>query len=109
MCLAIPGRVVEWLDGAPPFRQATIEFGETRRAVSMECVPEAVTGDYVLVHAGIAISRIDAEEAQRVMELLEELELSEAPESIDTGSVESLPNTLPQPLDTTDSKTDDPS
>lgn len=113
MCLAIPGRVVEWLEGAPPFRRATIEFGEARRAVSMECVPEAECGDYVLVHAGIAISRIDAQEAQRVMELLEQLELAEIPDSTEPESSGSLPQsppgTLPSASHATRIETDDPS
>ena len=75
MCLAVPGLVVEWLDRDPPFSTATVEFAGVRRRVSMECVPEAAVGDYVLVHAGIAISRIDAEEAAQVLETLRQLEL----------------------------------
>ena len=74
MCLAVPGKVVEWTTNEPPFTTALVEFGGVRRSISMECVPEAVEGDYVLVHAGIAISRIDAVEAARVLETLKELE-----------------------------------
>ena len=48
-----------------------------RRQVSLACVPEAVTGDYVLVHAGVAISRINADEAAKVLAALEELDLDE--------------------------------
>ena len=77
MCLAIPGKVVAWLQREPPFAQADVEFGGVRRQVCMACVPEAAEGDFVLVHAGIAISRIDPEEAARVLEILEELELVE--------------------------------
>ena len=76
MCLAVPGLVVEWLQRDPPFSTATVEFAGVRRRVSMECVPEAAVGDYVLVHAGIAISRIDAEEAAQVLEMLRQLELN---------------------------------
>ena len=59
MCLAVPGQVVEWLEQSVPFSRASVEFAGVRRTVGMACVPEAEIGDYVLVHAGIAISRID--------------------------------------------------
>ncbi len=73
MCLAIPGQIVEFQQGEPPFTTATVEFAGVRRQVAMDCVPEARPGDYVLVHAGIAISRIDHDEALRVLETLDEL------------------------------------
>jgi hydrogenase expression/formation protein HypC len=75
MCLAVPGKVVEWLEREYPFCAATVEFGGCRRNVHMACVPDADTGDYVLVHAGIAISRIDSQEAERMLQTLDELEL----------------------------------
>ena len=78
MCLAIPGKVVEWLQPEPPFASAVIEFGGIRREVNMACVPEAAAGDYVMVHAGIAISRVDADEAARVLQTLQELDLGES-------------------------------
>jgi hydrogenase expression/formation protein HypC len=77
MCLAIPGKVVELVDAEPPFAAAIVEFGGVRRPVSLACVPEASAGDYVLVHAGVAISRINAQEAEKVLAALEELELKE--------------------------------
>ena len=77
MCLAIPGRIVEWIDRDPAFASAAVEFAGVRRHVSMAFVPEANQGDYVLVHAGIAISRIDADEAAKVFETLQELALAE--------------------------------
>jgi hydrogenase expression/formation protein HypC len=77
MCLAIPGRVVELLDAEPPFSAAVVEFGGVRRQVSLACVPEASGGDYVLVHAGVAISRINADEAAKVLAALEQLDLQE--------------------------------
>ena len=77
MCLAIPGQVVELQAGEPPFTTATVEFAGIRRQVAMDCVPEAKPGDYVLVHAGIAISRIDQEEAARVLQTLDELALAD--------------------------------
>jgi hydrogenase expression/formation protein HypC len=77
MCLAIPGKVVELLEADPPFTAAVVEFGGVRRQVSLACVPEAATGDYVLVHAGVAISRINAAEAAKVLAALEQLNLDE--------------------------------
>jgi hydrogenase expression/formation protein HypC len=77
MCLAVPGKVVEWVERESPFSAAAVDFGGLRRQVSMVCVPEAVEGDYVLVHAGIAISRIDAAEAERVLATLAELQLTD--------------------------------
>ena len=77
MCLAVPGLVVEMMDEAPPFTSAVVEFGGVRRRVSLACVPDATQGDYVLVHAGVAISRINAAEAAKVLEALEQLDLNE--------------------------------
>jgi hydrogenase expression/formation protein HypC len=77
MCLAIPGLVVEVADELPPFTSGVVEFGGVRRRVSLACVPGAARGDYVLVHAGVAISRINADEASKVLQALAELELNE--------------------------------
>jgi hydrogenase expression/formation protein HypC len=77
MCLAIPGQVVELLEVEPPFTAALVEFAGVRRQVSLACVPDATTGDYVLVHAGVAISRINAAEAAKVLAALEQLNLNE--------------------------------
>ena len=77
MCLAIPGKVVELLDACPPFSAAVVEFGGVRRQVSIACVPEALVGDYVLVHAGVAIVRINVDEAEKVLAALEELQLED--------------------------------
>jgi len=77
MCLAVPGKIVQLMEAAPPFSSAIVEFGGVRREVSVACVPEASEGDYVMVHAGIAISRVNAEEAARVLQTLEELDLDE--------------------------------
>jgi hydrogenase expression/formation protein HypC len=77
MCLAIPGKVVELLEAQPPFTAAVVEFGGVRRQVSLACVPEAASGDYVLVHAGVAISRINADEAEKVLAALEQLDLDD--------------------------------
>jgi len=74
MCLAIPGKIVdsEELGG---FRVGNVQFGGITRRVYLDFVPEALPGDYVIVHVGFAISRVDAEEAERTYALLEEMDL----------------------------------
>lgn len=73
MCLGVPGRITRWVERDPTFAQAEVEFDGVRRLCHMACVTDAEVGDYVLVHAGIAISRIDAAEAQRVFDELARL------------------------------------
>lgn len=67
MCLGVPGKVVRWIDRDPLFARAEIEFGAVRRVCHMACVLEAEVDEYVIVHAGIAIARIRADEAQRLL------------------------------------------
>ena len=68
MCLAIPMRVVE-IEGAV----ARVEEGGVRREVRVDLVEGVKVGDYVIVHAGIAIERLDEEEARETLRLLEEV------------------------------------
>jgi len=70
MCLAIPGQLLDISDDAPLFRRGRVAFGTLSKEVSLACLPDARIGDYVLVHAGIALSVIDAAEAQRVFDLI---------------------------------------
>ena len=72
MCLAIPGKIVdnEEIGG---FRVGNVQFGGITRKVYLDFVPEAVVGDYVIVHVGFAISLVDAEEAERTYALLDEM------------------------------------
>jgi hydrogenase expression/formation protein HypC len=72
MCLAIPGKVIETLD-VDGMKTAKVSFGGMIKHVCLEYTPDAVPGDYVLVHVGFALSRIDEEEAQRTYKVLEEL------------------------------------
>jgi hydrogenase expression/formation protein HypC len=79
MCLAIPGRITEFHE-ADGLRMSRVDFGGVTREACLEYLPEAGVGDYVLVHAGFAISRIDPEEAERTLRLLEEMgQLGETP------------------------------
>ena len=72
MCLAIPGRVVEIDQSEALLRMGQVDFGGVRRQVCLAYVPEAQVGDYVLVHIGFAISRLDQQEAEERLELLSE-------------------------------------
>ena len=72
MCLGIPGKVIE------TYREhdvlmGKVDFGGVVKRVCLEHVPEVQIGDYVLVHVGFALSRIDEAEARRVFEFLEEM------------------------------------
>ena len=73
MCLAVPGEVLS-IEGRELTREGRIAFGGIIKHVTSTYVPEAVIGDYVLVHAGFAIAVIDAEEARRTLRILAELE-----------------------------------
>lgn len=73
MCLAVPGRIVT-LEGADPIRRtAKVDFAGITKTVNLGFVPEARIGDFVLVHVGVAISTIDADEARKVFEYLREM------------------------------------
>lgn len=72
MCLAIPGRVVE-RSAAGDVQMGRVAFGGIVREICFECVPEAQPGDYVLVHVGFALSRIDEAQAARIFETLRDL------------------------------------
>lgn len=74
MCLAIPGKIVSisaQLDET--FRSGKVSFGGILKDVNLCMVPEAQTGDYVLVHVGVAISVVDEEEAQKTFSYLKQM------------------------------------
>lgn len=86
MCLAIPGRVLS-LEGEDELtRTGKVSFGGVVKEVNMAYVPEAGVGDYVVVHVGFALSKVDAGEAQQVFEYLKQIdelrELNDANEEI---------------------------
>ena len=74
MCLAIPGKIVS-SDMSNGIRVGRVQFGGIVRETCLDFVPEASVGDYVIVHVGFAISRVDREEAERSYELLESMGL----------------------------------
>jgi hydrogenase expression/formation protein HypC len=70
MCLAIPARVVELLPDADGLvAQGVVDLGGVRKQISLELVDGVVVGDYVIVHVGYALSRLDQEQAQRTLAL----------------------------------------
>jgi hydrogenase expression/formation protein HypC len=73
MCLAIPGKVIEMFDQSG-ILMGKVQFGGIMREACLEYVPETQIGDYVLVHVGFAISRIDEAEAERTYQALRELD-----------------------------------
>ena len=68
MCLAIPMKIIA-IDGAT----ATTEVDGVKRQARLDLLPEATVGDYVLVHAGLAIATVDAAAAQETLDLLRKL------------------------------------
>jgi hydrogenase expression/formation protein HypC len=74
MCLAIPGRILEITGEDDLSRAGRIDFGGIIREASLATVPEARVGDFVIVHAGVALNVLDEEEARLVIETLREME-----------------------------------
>lgn len=93
MCLSVPGKVRE-IYSERGLRMGRIDFGGVVKEACLEHVRDAEPGDYVLVHVGFALSRIDEEEAQRIFALLRELgELSELADAApaDAGGNHAVP------------------
>lgn len=72
MCLALPAKVVSLHDDGT----ATVSIGGLKQAVSLALVDDVALGDYVIVHTGFALSRLDADEAERTLALLREAGVS---------------------------------
>jgi len=74
MCLAIPGKIksIEMKYGGM-VRMAKVSFGGITKEASLEMLPDADVDDYVLVHVGVAISKVNEEEAQKTFKYLEEI------------------------------------
>ncbi|WP_044250686.1 HypC/HybG/HupF family hydrogenase formation chaperone [Rhodopirellula sp. SWK7] len=73
MCLGVPGRVVRWINRESNFAKAEVQFSGVRREIHMACVTDANLGDYVIVHAGIAICLVDEVEAEQTLAELKSL------------------------------------
>ena len=82
MCLAIPGKIESVSGDDPLTRMGKVNFGGVLKDACLAYVPEAQVGDYVIVHVGFALSRLDEEEAQKVFEYLRQMdELGELKEA----------------------------
>jgi hydrogenase expression/formation protein HypC len=80
MCLAIPGQILSTAGDDPLLRTGRVSFGGIVKEVSLAYSPDAVGGDYVIVHVGFALSTGDETEAHRVFDYLREIgELEELP------------------------------
>jgi len=74
MCLAIPGKIESISGDDPMTRMGKVNFGGILKEACLAYVPEAKVGDYVIVHVGFALSRLDEAEAHKVFEYLKEME-----------------------------------
>ena len=73
MCLAIPGKIESITGDDPLSRMGKINFGGIIKEASLAYVPEVVVGDYVIVHVGFALSKVDEAEAQKVFAYLKRI------------------------------------
>ncbi len=73
MCLALPGRICAVHGDGPLGRHADVDFGGARRDVSLAFVPEAQVGDFVIVHVGVALQRLDERAALALLQEIEAL------------------------------------
>jgi hydrogenase expression/formation protein HypC len=73
MCLAIPGKLIEIHAAEEPL-MGTVAFGGINKKICLELVPEAKIGEYVLVHVGFAISKMDEDEANKTLQLINDME-----------------------------------
>jgi hydrogenase expression/formation protein HypC len=74
MCLAVPGKIISISGRDPLERTGRIDFGGIIKEASLACVPESVVGDYVIVHVGFALSRVDEAEAEKIFEYVRQME-----------------------------------
>lgn len=82
MCLAVPGQVIRWVRSEFPFMEAEVDFLGVRRLCNLACVPEAQPGEYVIVHAGVAITLVDEAAARRSLADLRSLGADEPEDEV---------------------------
>jgi len=73
MCLGIPGQVTRIREGGSGLTMGTVDFAGVTKEVCLACLPETKIGDWVIVHVGFAISRVDEAEAREVFRTLKEM------------------------------------
>ncbi len=74
MCLAVPGKIIKIIENDPLSRMGQIDFSGIRKEISLAYLPEAKLNDYVIVHAGFAISLIDEDDAKESLKAFQELD-----------------------------------
>jgi hydrogenase expression/formation protein HypC len=95
MCLAIPGKVTSISGEDDLMRSGKVDFGGILREVSLAYVPEVKVGDYVIVHVGFALSRVDEAEANQVFEYLREMQELTDLEDSGAGVPPAIPSASP--------------
>lgn len=89
MCLGVPGKVLTVEENAQGMAMGTVSFAGVNKEICLACVPEAKPGDYVIVHAGFAISIINEQEAEETFEILRRMgELADLEERPDVNAPE---------------------
>ncbi len=74
MCLAVPGKIVSIDTSVPDLRMAKVSFGGVIKEICVQWLPEAGIGDYVLAHVGMALNKLDEEEARLSLEAFDEMD-----------------------------------
>ncbi len=97
MCLGIPGKVIEVRDESG-LRMGRVDFGGVRKDACLSYVPDIALGDYVIVHVGFAISKVDEEEALRTLELLSHMGDLVQQELATMGPGMSMPAVVDDPI-----------
>ncbi len=104
MCLAIPGKIEAIISDDPLLRTGKVNFGGILKEVNLAYVPEAKIGDYVVVHVGFALSKVDEAEAQQVFDYLRQMQ--ELADLEDTAKAKTPENSSPTNEDSKDTATE---
>lgn len=92
MCLAIPGKIESITGDDPMSRMGKVNFGGILKDACLTYVPDAKVGDYVIVHVGFALSRLDEDEAHKVFEYLKRMEeLGELKDEVEAKATKGTP------------------
>ena len=74
MCLAVPGKIISVDENNPDLRMARVSFGGVVKDICVQWLPEAGIGDYIIAHVGMALNKLDEEEARLSLEAFDEME-----------------------------------
>jgi hydrogenase expression/formation protein HypC len=86
MCLGVPGKILSIEPNSTGLTMGKVSFGGVAKEVCLAYTPEAQVGDYVIVHAGFALNKLDEDEAQEVFALLAEMQAEELAAELRHGS-----------------------